>query len=286
MSNHAEIITPETAQAMVKVYQETEKDVILAYGILDQARQKLITTFGGKEVYHNFSLIPDRYDNFSTGETALKIMRKVRITAWQDIVGRLEFHKFLTVQRSKELEENIENDTMGELTVEHIFHMLEELVTLAPDLAKEAVKEAYSILKRGYRVQEQYTSHKVLRTNIKNAKYDIGEKIIMEHVEEHSLNRYKASDWTIGYGRSSDELRIIDKVFHLLDGKPFEYSYRCPLIDAISLSGKNNLQPIGETNYFSWKGYMNGNLHLAFRRMDLVKRLNAVAAEPNTLKGE
>jgi len=44
------------------------------------------------------------------------------------------------------------------------------------------------------------------------------------------------------------------------------------LVDAINTSNGT-----GETEYFKFKACKNGNLHLEFKRMDLVSKLNQLA---------
>ena len=84
-----------------------------------------------------------------------------------------------------------------------------------------------------------------------------------------------------------NRLIAMDKVFHFLDAnKPFTANYNCPLIDTMELALSNRQKEVnpksyaqGETEYFSFKVYMNGNVHITFRRLDLVARLNAVAGK-------
>lgn len=66
-------------------------------------------------------------------------------------------------------------------------------------------------------------------------------------------------------------------MFALLDGKPGVTTHQGWLADAICAADGG----IGETEYFAFKCYGNGNLHLRFKRMDLVKKLNAVAGGRN-----
>jgi hypothetical protein len=66
-------------------------------------------------------------------------------------------------------------------------------------------------------------------------------------------------------------------VFTALDGKGMiaKGSWQSKLADAI------NTTPVsvgrGETDYFRFKCYRNRNLHLEFKRPDLVERLNQMA---------
>ena len=59
----------------------------------------------------------------------------------------------------------------------------------------------------------------------------------------------------------------------MIDGKPPVKTYHGELYDAITDSPDGN----GKTQYFKFKCYLNGNLHLEFLRADLVVKLNAVA---------
>ena len=76
-------------------------------------------------------------------------------------------------------------------------------------------------------------------------------------------------------------IRAIDNVFHALDGNGTIKSHRGPLIDAIEASKDGT----GETEYFRFRCFRNRNLHLEFKRLDLVAKLNAVAGGMR-LRGE
>jgi hypothetical protein len=62
-------------------------------------------------------------------------------------------------------------------------------------------------------------------------------------------------------------------VFHILDGKPFvsAHVYSSPLLNALA---KNPGE--GMTEYFKYRGYHKGTLHIWFRREDLVQRFNQI----------
>src|SRR5438874_1244611 len=76
-------------------------------------------------------------------------------------------------------------------------------------------------------------------------------------------------------------IRAIDNVFHALDGNGTIKTHRGPLIDAIEAAKDGT----GETDYFRFRCFRNRNLHLEFRRLDLVAKLNAVAGGMR-LRGE
>ncbi len=70
-------------------------------------------------------------------------------------------------------------------------------------------------------------------------------------------------------------MTAMDNVFHMLDGKGIPPGYNGPLITAINQTGPEGK---GQTDYFKFALYAgNGNMHLEFRRIDLVDQLNSVA---------
>ena len=283
MSDVKDLISPQTIETMVATYQITEVEVREAYEILDKSRQRLFSVFGDKEMYHNFSLVSNEYSSYE--RTAGKAMKRVREEIWKSIIIRLGIKEFLTVKRAMEIDHMIERDEMGEISIEHIFSIIQQIGASANELAKEAIREAYDFLKEGARTASAYELRRTLKTNIKNGRFDIKDKIILEKVENNSYDRYPHDSWELIYGQGPEKVRVIDKVFHLLDGKPFPTSYRSPLVDALNVAGKNNLQPEVTTAYFYCKGYKNGNLHIKFLRMDLVAKLNAFCADITQLKG-
>lgn len=76
-----------------------------------------------------------------------------------------------------------------------------------------------------------------------------------------------------------NEIRAIDNVFHLLAGVPLSQSHHGDLYDAIYQSKDGT----GQTEFFKFKCFANRNLHLEFRRMDLVDRLNVLAGNPSAI---
>jgi hypothetical protein len=80
------------------------------------------------------------------------------------------------------------------------------------------------------------------------------------------------------YRRADDEVRDLDRIFHLLDGKaPKDH-----LADAAAAVGaartRSRDQQVVETEYFTFRLMVNGNLHVVFKRADLVRGVNRIIA--------
>ena len=56
-------------------------------------------------------------------------------------------------------------------------------------------------------------------------------------------------------------------------------------LSAIEVACENRLREC-ETDYFRFKWFKNGNMHLTFKRMDLVAKMNQIAGENLIKQGE
>lgn len=78
----------------------------------------------------------------------------------------------------------------------------------------------------------------------------------------------------VSYGHHDAQLRAIENVFSALDGKgSISKTHNGLLVDAINQSADGR----GETDYFRFRCFKNRNLHLEFRRLDLLARFNQIA---------
>lgn len=103
-----------------------------------------------------------------------------------------------------------------------------------------------------------------------NDGFKIGNKVVMTYMVEARWSR----GLQLRHGHSEDEINDIDRVFKTFDGKRHEAR-------ALSCAMNNSLQDGGyyEDEYFAAKAYKNGNLHLRFKRLDLVDRVNLILAK-------
>jgi hypothetical protein len=79
---------------------------------------------------------------------------------------------------------------------------------------------------------------------------------------------FRVSHWNNG-----KHITSLDNLFHLLDGAGPVQGHAGPLADAINASPDGT----GETVYFRFKCYKNHNIHLDFKRPDLLKKFNELA---------
>lgn len=257
------LILNQTVSQMVGTYDIERERIRRAYADLDTAQANLEASFG--ESY--FSTLPNHtYSNPSDG-----ILDRLKCSAWRAIVNKLDIRKIMSVKRWNELNERLEDPgKLPELTLPAIADILNSFVQNANDFFHEAVIEAFDYL----RPHENYSGARY-KTNQKNAKFEIGKKIIITGM----VSVKYGGGFSVSYYQDQ-KLIALDKVFSQLDGRTINDSYKSPLVDAINIS----VNGFAETEYFRAWCYRNGNVHLEFKRMDLLKTFNAIAGGAN-LKG-
>ncbi len=106
--------------------------------------------------------------------------------------------------------------------------------------------------------------------------FRIGRKVIMVYM----VNTNFRGGLQIRYGRPDDSLNDIDRVFKTLDEKKFQANAFCSALNASFKAGQ-----LHECDTYRAKAFKNGNLHMEFKRADLLDKVNELIAEhyANTL---
>lgn len=103
-----------------------------------------------------------------------------------------------------------------------------------------------------------------------NDAFKVGRKVVMSGMMQH---RYSGG-LEFRYGRSDDQINDIDRVIKTLDGKQHQ-----PRELSSAMVGKFQKREIYEDDYYRAKAYKNSNLHLEFKRGDLVDKINLIVAK-------
>jgi hypothetical protein len=252
----SDVAIRQTALQLIQHHDENEKRISDAYDLLIEADVATAQFFRG-----NFNHAKYYTPLKSDKEKALK---NLRVSAWKAIVDQMGLHKFMSMKREKAFEENCEKGDLPPVTDVEVFSFLQDMLNNAHEIALESVQELYAWLRPGAR------SHDPYKTNQQNARWKLGKKIILASI----LNiHYGGKFWVNVY--REENVRQLDRIFHLLDGSGVMEGYRSPLVDAINTCTTSD--NAAETDYFSFRCFQNGNLHLTFKRLDLVERLNAAA---------
>lgn len=219
---------------------------------------------------------PDGYSRFSTelyymgarrsldergiAET-LNVMER---RAWDVLVDALGIKNVMSVAKRKAFDEQLNKGELPPVCEATIVAILLGLTGQAKDFASEAAREVFDILRpRGHGVQ--YAT---------NSAFRVGRRVILPYRIESGYR----GGFHVEYGREQ-ELTAIDGVFHLLAGRGIMRQNKGPLIEAINATqNQPGHDGRGETEFFRFKCFKNRNLHLEFKRLDLVRQLNGLAA--------
>lgn len=248
-----------TLAGMVEAYVLAEQEVRQAFGMLVQARERLKVAFIQPDGYR-FRLNGDgsRHGGRPDYEKPEEILSDVKREVWACLVEKMELRRILSIKRAEELDKQIETgDGLPAITLENILAMLEGTINQAGAYIEESVKEVYEWLRP--HTQDYKT----------NSIFEVDRKVIKWGVER----KYSGGGFRINYHRQK-EFTALDNVFHALDGKGcIAKSHYGPLYDAVYSSPDGK----GETDYFRFKCYGNGNIHMEFKREDLLAKFNQVA---------
>lgn len=260
--NETDLTHRTTIASVVATWNESERDVRHAYELLAGVQDRLTAAFGGKGRYFEF----DHHDpSFASYRDPDRAIESLELRVWNALVDRLELRKLLSLAATRQLDEMTEHrrgrrrtdDTLGPITVENVSNIVRGMLAAIPDQLNIAVREVYDMLR-------PHCSR--LKTN---SKFEVGSKVIIEHVGGRVYG--------IHCSAKVDMLRAIDRVFHMLDGKGLvPATHYGELVDAIDAAAKAKTNE-GETQFFRFRLFRNGNLHVWFTRADLLLRFNQLA---------
>jgi len=259
---NTDIVHRETLTVMVDTYTAAVKEIEQAYEILEAAQNRMRAVFVGQ----SWSFATLERNNTTAGkESAAKIIENIRREAWSSLIERLEVRRILSIKRRQELDRQMRDGELPEITVENVLSLMEQSVANVQTYVDEAVLEVFDFLRPpGSRLKT-------------NTEYELGKRVILGWMIEKGYGRGK---YSVRYG-SRDRLTSLDNIMLMMDGKGTVKTHYGELCDAICDSKDGN----GETAYFRFKCYGNGNLHLEFLRSDLVEKINKIAGGNRLGKG-
>jgi len=260
-----EIISHNTAESIAQHYAEATKNIRNGLMYLQKAYQEL------KQYLECPTVIPPRFAHydFNTQEavedTVENIRKKLKADTWLSLVRTSGIDEVMTEKTRRIFEQEVERDKTPEITAENIIKVLSRFTSNVPVFAKEFVEDA---------VRALHPRFSKLKTN---KRLEIEKKVIVEYGVEFFCGSFVLSMC----GKKT--LKTIDNAFHLLDGKGVA-KYPDDLVTQVK-QALIDKKGTCETEYFSCKWYRNGNIHVAFKRLDLVEQLNRVWGRDKVKEG-
>lgn len=256
--NHGEALAKrETITEMVSQYHAGIADLRAGWGQIEDGIARLERAFGDGKT-STFCL---RERGGRTVQLDLDAVEgEVRRDVWRALVDRLNVRSMMSSRRADELARQLDREAVPEVTVENVETFVRGYMTALPEMLREAVDDVFGWLRpRAGTRGAEYKS---------NGQFEIGPKVVLTHAGELT---YRGTGLWIGrYTRA--KLLSLESVFRSLDGRGQIVERG---VSAIEEGLRDSL--VVETPYFRGRAFKNGNLHLEFRRLDLLKRFNALA---------
>ena len=185
---------------------------------------------------------------------------------WKALYARSGVGRITSSKRAKEMETLLRDGELPKLNRENFERWLVNISGGADELFREKVAEVFEWLR------PWSDTHKT------NSKFEIGKKVVLEYVVERANANF---GWHPEVKIERRQiLSSLETVFKALDGKGHTTNGWTSELKA-AIETANPEDPRFETEYFSGKTYRNGNMHLEFKRPDLVARLNSLAGGRN-----
>jgi hypothetical protein len=189
-------------------------------------------------------------------DDAMKVRRELDDRMWRRAFDITGFKQLMDADAVAEFEKSLCPEP-PEFTEETIRATFIDLQISAGHMFRRGVFNVFRYLSDSY------------RTNAREP-FRIGRKVVMTCMIRPSFG----CGLCIRSGTSSDKLNDLDRVVQTLDGK--QYHSR-------TLESEMNLafsqDEIFENEYYRAKAFKNGNLHVEFKRLDLLDKVNEQIAE-------
>jgi predicted RNA methylase len=260
-----EPVTPAAALAknvtvvdLVEAFEEAERGARAGFRAIDAAEQRLRERFG--------VTIGTPEHGWNDARGVERVVDEMTRKAWSVLVDRLELRQILSIAEYDKIQRDLQHEKWPPITEENVTQFKSQFREKAPEMLKAAVLEVFQWL----RPHEHDHVHR-LKTN---TELEIGPKVILSNVIDRSWFELSSQRHTfhVNYHRTQN-LLALERVFLSLDGRGVAAkTWQSEIQTAIE-----RVSPVGETSLFKYKAHRNGNLHISFKRLDLLAKLNAVA---------
>lgn len=259
----AGLVRKSTIREMVAVYQDAVATISASFAALDDAESRLNATFALGSGFHALHIHAEpsrRYAEWSKPDAAIVRLRR---EVWSVIVDRLELQRMLSVARWDELQAQLDKGELPDLTEDSVAAFVRGYGADLPNMVSEMVAEVYDWLR-----PRAWSKAAKLKTN---DRFVVGPKVILSGIVERRYRDY----WSVSRG-SSQPIVALERVFNALDGRgEIGKTFKGALWEAIEATPANETR--GETGMFAFRCCRNGNLHIEFKRADLLARFNQIA---------
>ena len=250
-----------TPRELIATFADAEARVRQAFAMIDDVETTLGRTFLADSMDRRFNVYVDR--NHVAWDNVAWTIDKMRRQAWRVIVQRLELRRVLSIKRWEQMDKALDHDEVPPITAETVENFVLRWTAEAPKLIEEAIVEVFDWLRPG-----EHTQRADYKTNQKNARLEIGERIVLTYMAERG---WHGKGWRLNHNRAQ-HMTALENIFRALDGAGTATPhYQSDIETAIEKAGADGRW---STKYFEGRCFKNHNLHLRFLRLDLLAEFN------------
>ncbi|WP_431221635.1 DUF4942 domain-containing protein [Serratia sp. L9] len=194
-------------------------------------------------------------------ETAMSVItRNLDRDIWRDLMKKSGMFAIMDAQARDQWYRNLENKDLPAISEESIYSTFEQLHRDKGEVFERGVINVFKSLSWHYKT---------------NSPCRFGKKVIVSN-----LVSYNQWGFTLNHSYRRDQLADLERMLHLLDGKPLPDN-RSDLTARLyeHIRANPQMAKVYEDEYFSIKYFMKGSAHLTFRKPGLVEKMNDIVAK-------
>lgn len=260
-----------TVVELVATYRAACADVVRAFELIHGAEKRLAAAFARDKLSSIHVVVPGTHHSGAWGEPE-SALYELRRECWSCIVERLQLRQVMSIEAWEKLDKDLRRGfheakraeaMLPEISEQTVAAFAEQHRKALPHHWEAAVREVFDWLR---------PRSEARRTHKRNEVERIGPSVVLVAFIDR---------WRIAYGfppvvqwDQDHKVAALERVFSGLDGKGLaQATHYSELYTQMSETKAWS----GETTWFVWKAHKNGNIHLRFKRPDLVQKLNAMA---------
>lgn len=203
-----------------------------------------------------------RYDSCLTekADKALPaIIRNIDRSIWRDLMLKSGMMALMDAQARDQWHKNLEEGDLPAISEANILSTFEQLHLNKMDVFERGIINVFKGLSWDYKT---------------NSPCSFGKKIII-----NNLVTYNRWGFSLNWGWRRDQLADLERMLFLLDGKPIPENRSYISTRLMEHIRDNPAKDVYEDEFFRIRYYQKGTAHLAFKRLELIERMNDIIAK-------
>lgn len=262
LTDHTEVICSTNIECLLTGRETALKQIAAVMNQL-QELGKLIHSIGGGELEDWAVETSHRFGCYLTQQQdkgLVAITRKIDRKLWQSLMNRSGMLSLMDAQARDQWYRSLESKEMPAISEESIYSTFEQLHRDKGEVFERGIINLFKALSWDYK-----TNHPCR----------FGKKIIVSN-----LVSYNQWGFTLNHSYRRDQLADLERMLHLLDGKPLPDNrgdITTRLYEHICVNRR--VAKDYQDDYLSIRYFMKGSAHIVFKRPELIDRMNEIIAK-------